>query len=177
LSKEPEERDRAFVELIRLHRDVDREVAALEELHRDRLVCKRGCHDCCVDALTVFDVEAERIRREHPDLLRDSRPHAPGACAFLDSAGACRVYDERPYVCRTQGLPLRWIDEEAAVEMRDICPLNDRGGPIEELDRDRCWTLGPVESRLVELQRIWGRDAMERVALRSLFVDEEHRGG
>ena len=32
-----------------------------------------------------------------------------GACAFLDGEGGCRVYPDRPYVCRTQGLPLRWI--------------------------------------------------------------------
>ena len=51
------------------------------------------------------------IRAEQAELLGKGRPHPPGACAFLDGEGACRVYDSRPYRCRTQGLPLRWFDE------------------------------------------------------------------
>ena len=39
-------------------------------------------------------------------------------------------------VCRTQGLPLRFIEEtdDGLAEFRDICPLNDDPKhPIEEL--------------------------------------------
>jgi len=123
----------------------------------------------------VFAVEAERIRREHPDLLREGSPHPAGACAFLDDEGACRVYRARPYVCRTQGLPLRWIAETPAgdvAEHRDICPLNTEGPPIETLPEDACWTLGPYEGRLAEIQRRFGDGRMERVPLRSLFDRE-----
>ena len=172
MGEERQERERVYVELVRLHEDVDREVAVLEELHRDRLVCKRGCYDCCVDELTVFEVEAERIRRAHSALLNEDRPHPVGACAFLDDDGACRIYTNRPYVCRTQGLPLRWMEEREAdgeIELRDICPLNDRGRPIEGLALDACWTIGPAEGRLGRLQQLWGEGNMERVPLRALF--------
>jgi len=111
--------------------------------------------------------------------LRGGSPHPAGACAFLDAGGSCRVYAERPYVCRTQGLPLRWIEERGSdemVELRDICPLNDRGSPIEELDPDECWTLGPAEGRLGELQRLWGDGSMKRVPLRALFCQGEEHG-
>ena len=50
--------------ILPIHAEVDRRAEALAELHRDRLQCRRGCHDCCVDGLTVFEVEAERIRTE-----------------------------------------------------------------------------------------------------------------
>ena len=116
--------------------------------------------------------EARRIERRHGELLAREQPHAEGACAFLDGEGACRIYDERPYVCRTQGLPLRWIDEledGEAVELRDICPLNDEGEPIEEIDEDGCWTLGPVEERLARIQAATGAPG-RRVALRGLFA-------
>ena len=84
------------------------------------------------DQITVFEVEAEVIRRHHADLLAEGEPHAEGACAFLDGEGACRIYEHRPYVCRTQGLPLRWLEEldGETVELRDICPLNDEDDPI-----------------------------------------------
>ncbi len=171
--------DDAGAPLRALHDEVDAKAAALSERHAARLRCGRGCSACCVDALTVFEVEAERIRRAHPDLLANALPHAPGACAFLDAAGACRIYADRPYVCRTQGLPLRWLEEDAAgevVERRDICPLNEAGPPLESLPESECWLLGPTERRLASLQESHGGGAPRRVSLRSLFQRSASRG-
>ena len=155
-----------------LHEDVDRRAGALARRHAGRLRCGRGCAGCCQDGLTVFEVEAERIRRAHPQLLAEAAPHAPGACAFLDEEGACRIYADRPYVCRTQGLPLRWLDEDGegeVVEQRDICPLNEPGPALENLPEQDCWTLGETEARLAALQSAQDTGALRRVALRSLF--------
>lgn len=164
----------------RVHADVDRAVRRLTVLHAERLRCARGCHDCCVDDLTVFQIEADRIRAHHAELLAVGAPHPEGACAFLDAEGACRVYEQRPYVCRTQGLPLRWIDEVDGelAELRDICPLNDGGEPIEALPEDACWELGPIEERLGRVEVEQGDAAAGsggssrvrvRVRLRDLF--------
>lgn len=163
--------DAALRDLVRLHDEVERDAARLAQRHRERLQCRRGCIDCCVDELTVFEVEAERIRRGAARLLAEGTPHPSGACAFLGRDGACRIYGERPYVCRTQGLPLRWIEERSAgvaVELRDICPLNEEGPAVESLDEDDCWTLGPVEGRLAALQQRFAGD-LGRVRLRDLF--------
>ena len=154
--------------LLRLHAEVDAQSAALAARHASRLQCRRGCSACCVDGITVFAIEAERIRAQHAELLAHGAPHAPGACAFLGAEGECRIYADRPYVCRTQGLPLRWIDEERQAELRDICPLNEAGAPLETLPAESCWTLGETEARLAALQRTFGA-AGERVALRALF--------
>jgi len=158
--------------ILKLYRDVDDAVQPLREKHRDRLHCRPGCASCCVDDITVFAVEAEQIARHHTELLEHGIPHAAGACAFLDAAGRCRIYEQRPYVCRTQGLPLRWMDEDEngnIVEMRDICPLNEEGTPVEKLAPEDCWTIGFVEERLAELQHHHGGAAMTRVRLRTLF--------
>jgi hypothetical protein len=155
-----------------LHDEVDRETATLGDIHASRLQCRRGCHDCCVDDLSVFQVEAERIRRTHGRLLAEEDPHPPGACAFLDRQGACRIYDDRPYVCRTQGLPLRWLEERdgQGVELRDICPLNDLPDqPLEQLAPEDCWTIGPFESRLAGIEIAQRRAPPGRVLLRDLF--------
>jgi Fe-S-cluster containining protein len=161
-------RAEALARLVRLHAAVAARAAGLAALHGARLHCRRGCSACCVDGITVFAVEAERIRAHNETLLAGGAPHAAGACAFLDDEGACRVYADRPYVCRTQGLPLRWIDEARGAELRDICPLNEAGEPLERLPESSCWTLGETEARLAELQRAFGAEG-ERVALRALF--------
>lgn len=156
--------------LLLLHAQVDARAAAIAARLGTRLQCKRGCSACCVDDLSVFAVEAERIRAHHAELLALGAPHPEGACAFLDEGGACRVYADRPYVCRTQGLPLRWLDEEREAELRDVCALNEPGEPpLEALPESDCWTLGETEAALAELQRAFGA-AGERVALRALFA-------
>jgi hypothetical protein len=170
---DPEALDR---ELAALHARVDAEAARVADHDRGRLQCRRGCHDCCVDGLSVFEVEARRIRRAHPRLLASGRPHPPGACAFLADDGACRIYGERPYVCRTQGLPLRWWSETSAgalVEHRDICPLNGPGPALETLAEEACWLIGPTEDRLRQLQHRLDGGRGRRVALRSLFLSSD----
>jgi uncharacterized protein len=171
----PSQHQQLLVVLNSLYGEVDASANQLAQVHGERLVCRRGCCMCCVDDLTVFEVEAANIRNAHPKLLATATPHAPGACAFLDAEGACRIYADRPYVCRTQGLPLRWLDEDDAgefVEFRDICPLNDEGNaePIEELPENECWSIGPVEERLAKLQLEFGNGQLTRVPLRSLFL-------
>ena len=150
----------------------------LEQLHGAGLVCARGCSGCCVDDITVFTVEADLIRHHHRRLLEEEEPAAAGGCAFLDQEGACRIYAQRPYVCRTQGLPLRWLDEgepDEWVERRDICELNEPGVQLLELEPSACWTLGSVEAELQIVERRHGpagpaAAGLERVRLRDLFA-------
>jgi hypothetical protein len=158
-------------ELAKLHQVIELLSSQLHARHAARLHCKRGCSACCIDDLTVFDVEAERIRRAYPELLATGEPGPRGGCAFLDDQGACRIYAHRPYVCRTQGLPLRWFElvDGQPAELRDICPLNAEGDPIESLAPDACWTIGAIEARLDALQARHGEPG-QRVALRDLFA-------
>lgn len=149
-----------------LHRTVDELVQPLTARLSERLQCRRGCAACCVDDLTVFEVEAALIRDRHAEVLA-GEPALLGRCAMLGAEGECRVYASRPYVCRTQGLPLRWA--EGGAERRDICPLNDEEGDLLALPAEDCWTLGPVEQRLAAAQARAPSGEAERVALRSLF--------
>jgi uncharacterized protein len=160
--------------LQKMYAEIDRRAARLFRLHGARLNCRRGCAGCCVDGLTVFEIEAANIRQNHPDLLKNETPNSEsGGCAFLDADGACRIYESRPYVCRTQGLPLRWLEEidDEIFELRDICPLNEAGGAaVEELPEEICWTIGEFEEKLALLQIESGGD-LKRIALRELFTN------
>lgn len=162
-----------IVKLLALHAEIDQKAAAIQA-GLPPLTCKRGCSECCVDDLTVFEVEAERIRQQFPQVLAQA-PHPVGACAFLDQRGACRVYDARPYVCRTQGLPLAWFEEDELqdaapiVEHRDICHLNEGSVHLTVLNEASTWVLGPFEERLCVLEAAQSPTKRPRVALRSLF--------
>ena len=163
--------DETIDALLRLHADVDRQAGALHARHATRLQCRRGCASCCVDDLSVFEVEADLIRTKAGSVLREP-PHPAGACAFLGADAACRIYPVRPYVCRTQGLPLRWTEFDgpgAGGERRDICPLNETDESIESLPADACWEIGPTEGRLAAIQHAHADGALQRVRLRALF--------
>ena len=159
--------------LLQLHEEVDRTTREVRG-RLPPLTCKLGCSECCMDGITVFEVEAERIRQQFPAVLNQAA-HAEGACAFLDEKGACRVYEARPYVCRTQGLPLAWFeeDEEAVdkpiVEHRDVCHLNAGLIHLPLLKGDSTWILGPFEERLCDVEAADSDIPRPRVALRSLF--------
>lgn len=94
--------------------------------------------------------------------------------AEVDRAAAALAarHAERPYVCRTQGLPLRWLAEDARgerVELRDICALHEAGEPIASQAEADCWTLGPFEERLRRIQESQDVGIGRCVTLRSLF--------
>jgi Fe-S-cluster containining protein len=168
-------RKKALASLRALHADIDREAGRVAEKHAERLRCHRGCSACCVDELTIAPVEAERIRRAHPELLRSAKPHPAGACAFLDSEGSCRIYADRPSVCRSQGLPLRFFFEDEQDEIqegRDICPLNlESGPPLDSLEEADFWLVGPHELRLTAIDDAFSSETAGRIRLRDLFEE------
>ena len=162
-------------ELGLLYQAIDKSVDGLTRLHGNRLRCCAGCCACCVDDITVYEVEADYIRAHYADLLEHSLPHAREACAFLDDNGLCRIYACRPYVCRTQGLPLHWLDENkdgTTTAFRDICPVNNNGVPVETLPEKQCWIVGPAEEQLAMMQYCKDGGSMARIRLRDMFKQQ-----
>jgi len=98
--------------------------------------CGAGCSDCCHVRLTITAVEAAAIRAhvaawspEDRRNLAESGPDGPGApsgdrCAALDPAGRCKIYDARPLVCRSHGVPIRLRD--GALPVVQACHRNFR---------------------------------------------------
>lgn len=91
---------------------------------------------------------------KHPD-LRECNPivkeqffarTAETPCPNLDDHGACMLYEHRPLVCRTFGLPLRNADDY----LGDVCELNFTTASQKEKDAaawDLQWEdeLGPED--------------------------------
>jgi Fe-S-cluster containining protein len=81
---------------------------------------------------------------KHPDLRECSAEEkdaffertASTACPNLDERGECLMYENRPLVCRTFGLPLRNADEYIG----DVCELNFTDAPQGEREA-AAWDL------------------------------------
>ena len=151
------------------------------------LQCRAGCDSCCHVELEVSPVEAAAVRAhlrsldeaEVAGLAARARDRQGGRCVMLDAAGRCSIYDARPLVCRTQGLPLRYpagfVPSEAIGlhlgEKGDAtwCPLNFRERkPAGEdvLDAELVDRLLAVVNQRFSTST--GQEALERVSLRLL---------
>lgn len=101
--------------------------------------CKMGCSACCHTQVSVTEEEAkilsERINNGiniDENLLKLQMaakestdayfriPYADRKCIFLDEQGACRVYEDRPSVCRTN----------VVLGTSDQCDTSDRIQPL-----------------------------------------------
>lgn len=133
-----------------------------------RLTCRHACTGCCQREVSVFPVEAERLRRalaQSP--LADPRPAAMG-CPMLGPDGGCRVYAARPSICRSHGLPIRFR-ADAGGEARDVCPLNrDAGLDPWDVPAEAVLNIDVLNTQLVAINRLFGHgDA--RVGVGSLL--------
>ena len=127
-----------LAELDALYRELLSRVSERFELlsahHGAHVQCGAGCHSCCHPSLTVSEVEARLIRAwlaRDPELkgrlldLERRDPHAGQRCAFLSEEGRCEIYEVRPVVCRSFGVPLLQIeDPEAGEASLSVCELN-----------------------------------------------------
>ena len=107
---------------------VDATCARIQSEYAAHIACRKGCGDCCRN-ISVFPVEAavlsEAVRRLSPEVLQAARQRAleqADACPLLHE-GACLVYDARPIICRTHGMPILVPDEDGRI---DACPKNFR---------------------------------------------------
>jgi Fe-S-cluster containining protein len=103
----------------------------------------------------------EAIGEERFDAVCDALAGAP--CPLLDDAGRCRVYEDRPLVCRLIGLPMR---TPAGRTIENCCPIVDHFPGYAALE--------PVEFDLE------GFEAEERAcmseAAQALFGHEAYAG-
>lgn len=116
---------------------VDRLAARLSARYARHLVCRSGCSGCCHHHLSVFAIEAASVRETIEALPDETRMVIEGqahnviaheaegqlvACPLLVE-DRCSIYESRPLICRTQGLPLLLEAEDGEQEV-DFCPLN-----------------------------------------------------
>lgn len=134
----------------------------LAQRYAPHLACRAGCSGCCQHHLSVFPVEAARIKAalaELPSKLRarieqqaaeinerETRGESVGCPMLVDHC--CAIYAARPLICRTQGLPLLFETEDGAQEV-DFCPLNFTTPEAQnDLDEEHLVPLDELNTRL-----------------------------
>lgn len=95
----------------------------------ERLTCSAGCSSCCT-SITVFPVEAAAMREtldnlpveQAEEIRRYISAHADNERCPLLSNHRCLLYEARPIICRTHGLPIIYTTDGR--RNSDCCPLN-----------------------------------------------------
>jgi len=149
-------------EYSKLRNEVDSLAGQLTKHYRSHLVCRVGCCECCGCDLSVFEVEAaavrsallalpipfrERIVRRALEVRARKGYAEHVACPNLVDE-CCAIYDARPIICRTQGLPLLYTAEDGNQEV-DFCRLNFTcPGATRDLDPDHLVQLDELNFKL-----------------------------
>jgi Fe-S-cluster containining protein len=128
------DREEAAKALVVLRGRVDAHFDRAMDRSPGQMRCGEGCHQCCHVRLSVFWVEAEgviralaRLAQTHPDLRArirsqaDDPAHADRCAMLVD--GRCAIYEERPLICRSHGLPIAVEDDAGSYDV-DWCELN-----------------------------------------------------
>ena len=108
---------------------VDAFFARVAERHGADMQCQTGCADCCHVRLTITGVEASAIRAHVaawpvPRRRQLAVVGPDDRCAALGPDDRCKIYDARPLVCRSHGVPIRL--RRGALPVVEACHRNFR---------------------------------------------------
>ena len=144
------ENEEYFKEYFAIRDELDRHCAGLYKLHAPHLNCKAGCDSCCMD-FRIFPVEFYAIKQQAGDELKKAMsPASESGCPFLVNH-RCVIYDARPIICRTQGLPLLYMGEEQW-EL-SACELNFTDFDFNEFTKENTFPQDKYNSRLFLLNQ------------------------
>ncbi len=135
------------------------------------LQCRAGCTECCM-SFSVLPLEAAFIGKR----LKEKQPtqKQEGTGCMLLSGDLCSIYDIRPIICRTQGLPIAYIDDNSGCIEVSACLLNFSDD--FEFDQEDLFFMDQFNSRLAELNLQYciaaGLDPKKRIALADLYVQQ-----
>ena len=108
---------------------VDALCRGIEEALAGQITCFEGCSSCCTQ-ITVFPVEAAALNAaldvlptdQGSAIRRHVDDHAEGERCPLLHQSRCLIYQTRPIICRTHGLPI--VYSEDGERNIDCCPKN-----------------------------------------------------
>jgi uncharacterized protein len=114
---------------------VDAFFARVQAREGAQMQCASGCSQCCQAGLSVTVAEAEALAQwwqaqahdVHNAIIANIQHRLAAsdnvACAALDANGRCMVYNARPIVCRSHGVPIRLRDARS-LPVVTSCDLN-----------------------------------------------------
>jgi len=162
-----------------LVKKVDEFSARIIKKYGENINCGYGCSDCCQQNLNLLPLEYFFLQKGfsllpepmkkivHNRAAQGLGDHTP--CLLLDH-GACVLYERRPIICRTHGLPL--FITEGDKERRDCCPKNFSSYCLDLLPQTDFLHLERLNTILITINRgfasLTGIEAGIRLALNNL---------
>lgn len=154
---------------------VDQLCKSAEEVLREHINCAEGCSSCC-KTISLFPVEAAAISAAVAALPEKDaetvRQHAEDGggegdvCPLLFD-NRCLIYEFRPIICRTHGLPIMFTDH--GERRLDYCPKNLQGckslSGAAVIDLDRLNELFVAVNALFVSQEDSDSDSIERISI------------
>ncbi len=145
-----------FKEYDDIRNETDAVCRDLEKKHRPHLACKKGCDLCCMD-YSIFPVEFYAILQglktgkfHSDDVYAECDPNEM-SCIFLRNH-ACTIYNLRPMICRTHGLPLLYANDDGEWEL-STCELNFKNFNFDEFSAENTFAQDKFNSKLFVLNK------------------------
>lgn len=155
---------------------IDGFFARVAARHGAEMQCAAGCSACCRQRLTITGVEAAAIvawartrpAAERAAIAAAAASGAADACSALGPDGRCRIYEARPLVCRSHGVPVR-MKSPRGLPVVESCTLNFRSAGPAAADADCILDQELVSTMLGLIDRAHDT-AGERVELAELLI-------
>src|SRR5690554_398111 len=133
---------------------IDEVSAKLSKNHKSHMMCTKGCDLCCMD-YSILPVEFSYIEKELiSEGFKPVKPSTEAAnetCVFLKNH-ECSIYEHRPVICRTHGLPLLYTNDDFEWEL-STCELNFRQFDYENFTPDNTFPQDTFNSKLFMLNK------------------------
>lgn len=145
--------EKYFEQYLSLRNEIDTLSENLEKKHTKHMKCKTGCDMCCMD-YSVFPLEFHFIlnqlknEKAKPLINKDA---GINDCIFLNNH-KCTIYNVRPVICRTHGLPLIYMNESGDWEL-SACELNFTEFDMGEFTEKNTFPQDTFNSKLFVLNR------------------------
>lgn len=143
------------IQYLSLRDEIDFQTEKLEKEHKKHMKCKSGCDLCCMD-YNIFPIEYYSIlndlkKRNFKPKENQNPPLSDESCVFLNDH-KCTIYNSRPIICRTHGLPLLFTNDEGEWEL-SACELNFTKYNFEEFSMENTFPQDTFNSKLFQINK------------------------
>jgi uncharacterized protein len=135
---------------LQLRDEVDKACIPLHKAHKKYTHCKQGCDECCMN-FRLLPIEFYSILFSmKEDKMLNLNNNDSESCPFLINH-VCVIYQNRPLICRSHGLPILDMDQEGENWELSFCPLNFTENNAEYFTHSNCYHQDLFNSKLYML--------------------------
>ncbi|MCL2294009.1 MAG: YkgJ family cysteine cluster protein [Spirochaetes bacterium] len=134
--------EKYFLDYFKIRDTIDAKISDILSFYKTDILCKKGCSGCCT-GISLFSVEFFAIKSVlgQEDERKTGKSNCPDNllkyltlpessetewnpdCVFLENS-ICTIYEARPIICRTQGLPLLYFSDKLENYTISYCEKN-----------------------------------------------------